>query len=99
MNQVETKNYFEQAIHELNSGENSKAILFIEKAIQNNPEEKSLYYPLSVAYARENNFFKAQRLLAQIPEDNHIFPKASLLREAIDAQIMFCYAYLSTFIP
>jgi FkbM family methyltransferase len=87
LNQVEIKNYFEQAFHELNSGENSKAIHLIEKAIHKNPDEKSLYYPLSVAYARKNNFLEAQRLLAQIPEDNHTFPKASLLREAIDAQI------------
>ena len=87
VNAVETEKYLEKAIHELNSGKNSKAIQFIEKAIQNDPEEKSLYYPLSVAYARQNNFFEAQRLLAQIPEDNHIFSKASLLCEAINAQI------------
>ena len=84
---VETHNHVENAINELNSGQNSKAIHFIKKALQEAPEEKSLYYPLSVAYARENNFFEAHKLLAQIPEDNFIFSKASLLREAIDAQI------------
>jgi FkbM family methyltransferase len=87
VNAIETEKYLEKAIHELNSKETSRAIHFIEKALRNNPEEKSLYYPLSVAHARKNNFFEAQRLLARIPKDNHIFAKASLLREAIDARI------------
>ena len=77
----------EKAIIELNSGENSKAISLIKKAILETPEEKALYYALAVAYAREDNFFEAKKLLARIPESNHIYDKASYLLEVINKEI------------
>jgi FkbM family methyltransferase len=87
LNSVKTHNCVEKAINELNSGKNSKAILSIENAIQEYPEEKALYYALAVAHARDDNFFEAKKLLAQIPESNHIYDKASHLLEMIDNEI------------
>jgi tetratricopeptide (TPR) repeat protein len=88
-NTVKTQKYAEikKAIIELNSGENSKAISLIKKAILETPEEKALYYALAVAYAREDNLFKAKKLLARIPESNHIYEKASYLLEMINKEI------------
>jgi hypothetical protein len=40
-----------------------------------------------VAHARDDNFFEAKKLLAQIPESNHIYDKASHLLEMIDNEI------------
>jgi FkbM family methyltransferase len=87
LNSVKTHKCVEKAINELNSGQNSKAILSIEKAIQEYPEEKALYYALAVAYARDENFFEAKKLLSQIPESNHIHDKASYLLEMINNEI------------
>lgn len=87
LNSVEIHKYAERALNELNSGQNSKAIPLIKKMIQEYPEEKALYYALSVAYARKNDFAEARKFLAQIPETNYIFSKASLLLKAIDEQI------------
>jgi hypothetical protein len=77
----------ERALKELNTGRNSKAILLIKKAIQEAPGEKALYYALAVAHAREENFFEAKKLLAQIPENNPIYDKASYLLEMINQEI------------
>jgi FkbM family methyltransferase len=87
LNKVKTHKHAKKAISELNSGENSKAILLIKEAIQESPEEKALNYALAVAYAREDNFFEAKKLLAQIPESNHIYDKASYLLEVINNEI------------
>lgn len=88
-NTVNTQKHaeIEKAIIELNSGENSKAIFLIKKAILETPEEKALYYALAVAYAREDNLFEAKKLLARIPESNHIYDKASYLLEMINKKI------------
>jgi FkbM family methyltransferase len=86
-NSVENQKNMERALKELNAGHNSKAILLIKKAIQEVPGEKALYYALAVAHAREENFFEAKKLLAQIPENNHIYDKASYLLEMINDEI------------
>ncbi|MGD9077994.1 MAG: FkbM family methyltransferase [Desulfobacterales bacterium] len=87
LNSIETKKDVERALKELNTGRNSKAILLIKKAIQEAPGEKALYYALAVAHAREENFFEAKKLLAQIPENNPIYDKASYLLEMINQEI------------
>ena len=86
-NEVETHKYIEKAINELNFGQNDNAIHLIKNAIQEAPKEKALYYALAVAYAREDNFSKAKEMLAQIPENNHIYGKAFYLLETINNEL------------
>jgi hypothetical protein len=84
---VKDHEFAEQAINKLNIGENSEAISLIKSAIQNEPEEKGLYYALAIAHAREKNFLEARKMLAQIPEGNHIYSKASHLLNIINNEI------------
>lgn len=84
---VKDHEFAEQAINKLNIGENSEAISLIKNAIQNEPEEKGLYYALAIAHAREKNFLEARKMLAQIPEGNHIYSKASHLLNIINNEI------------
>ncbi|MDZ7359963.1 MAG: GDSL-type esterase/lipase family protein [candidate division KSB1 bacterium] len=72
----------------LNNGRMKEAFPYLEKALQQTPEDPQLLYNLSGGYALDAQYEKSQKLLEQLFKIDPDFPEAAFLKRQVDSVLV-----------